>query len=94
MSGHVVSASRSTNGSSAAEGGPKQLVDLTPSLGGGEAVLELDLDESHQERVERPAGCQQLLSDFGKRPMGRDHPRERGHLTAGALNVPDGGVAI
>jgi hypothetical protein len=92
--GCVVSASRSTNGRSAAEGGPKQLVDHAPRVGSRQAVLELDLDESHQERVERPAGREQLLSDLGKWSAGRDHRRERCHQTAGALDVPDGGAAI
>ena len=86
----VVSASRTTNGCSTAEGGAQQLVDLPARIRGGHAVLELDLYEPHKERVERPAGCEKLLSDVGKRPPGRDHSGECGHLTAGALYVPDG----
>lgn len=77
----------------AAERGSKQLVDLAARRGGGQAVVELDLDEPHEERVERPTGCQELLGDLGKGPAGRDHAAECGDLTAGALDVPDGGTA-
>lgn len=75
----------------AAEGGSKQLVDLAARLGDGHAVIELDLDEPHEERIQRSAGRQELLGDLGKRPAGGDHAGECGHLTGGALDVPDGG---
>jgi hypothetical protein len=75
-----------------AERGSKQLIDLAARLGGGHAVVELDLDQPHEERIERPAGCQELLGDLGKGPVGRDHAGECGDLAAGTLDVPDGGT--
>ena len=88
------SRSRRPNGRIPAEGGAQQPIDLIARIGGGHALGELDLDEPHEERIERSAGCEELLGDFGEGTAGRDHSGERGYLTAGALDVPHGGVAI
>lgn len=77
-----------------AESGAQQLVDLSARIGGGHAVRELDLDEPHEERVKRSASCEELLGDLREGPAGCDHAGERGNLTASALDVPYGGVAI
>lgn len=63
-------------------------------IGCREAVVELDLDETHEERIERATSGEELLGDLGERPSGRDHPRERGHLTAGTLTVSDGRIPV
>lgn len=86
----MLSAPHRPNGCVPAEGGAQQLVNLAARLGGGHAVVELDLDEPHEERIERSAGCQELLGDLGEWPSGRDHAGKRRHLTAGALDVSDG----
>ena len=86
----MLSAPGRTNGCAPAEGGSKQLVDLVSAIGCGEAVVELDLDETHEERIEGAACGQELLGDIGERPSGRDHARERADLTTGALDVSDG----
>ena len=63
-------------------------------VGGRQAVFELNLDEPHEEGIERTASGQELLSDLPERPPGRDHAREGGHLTAGTLDVPHGGSSV
>jgi hypothetical protein len=56
--------------------------------------VELEFHESHQERVERASGRQQLLRNLRKRLARGDHRRERRELPARALSVSDGGAAI
>ena len=73
---------------------PKQSVDLGPRLATRQAVAELELDESHQQRVERAPGRQQLLRNLRKRLAGGDHRRERRELAARSLSVSNGGAAI
>jgi hypothetical protein len=74
----------------AAEGGPKQVVNLVSRIRCREAVVELDFDETHEERIEGAARGQELLGDLGERPSGRDHARKRTDLTTGPLDVSDG----
>ena len=85
----MLSARGRANGCATAKGCSKQVVDLVSRIRCWEAVVELDLDEPHEERIEGAACGQELLGDVGERPADGDHARERAHLTTGALDVSD-----
>ena len=72
----------------------KQSVDLFANLASRQAVAQLELDETNQQRVERAPGGQELLGDIGKPVSGGDHPGERRDLAARALRVTDGRAAV
>lgn len=72
----------------------KQIVDLVTSVGAGQALVELDLDEANEERIERAAGGKQLLGHLRKRPSGCDHAGQRRNLASSTLNVADGGLPL
>jgi hypothetical protein len=76
------------------EGRPKQAVDLLPHLLAREAFAELELDQTHEKRIERAPGGQELLRDLREWLVGGDHPCEGGDLAARALGVTDGGAAF
>ncbi len=84
------SAPRCAIGCRAPKGRSKQVVNFASGIDRREAVIELDVDEPHEERIERATRGQELLGDLGERPFGRHHPCQRGHLTAGTLGVSDG----
>ncbi len=73
---------------------PEQSIDLRPGLTARQAVVELELHESHQQRVERASGRQQLLRNLRKRLARGDHWGQRRELAARALSVSHGGAAI
>lgn len=73
---------------------PEQSVDLRPGLTARQAVVKLELHESHEERVERASGRQQLLCHLGKRLARGDHRRQRRELPARALGMSNGSRAI
>lgn len=77
-----------------AERRSKQLVDFPSRNGGGQAVVELDLDESQEERIERATGGEELLGDLGKRAAGGDHASERRNLAAGTVDVSNGRIPV
>ena len=76
------------------EGRAKQAVDLVPHRATRQAIAELEFDETHEQRIERAPGGQDLLGDLSERVTGGDHPGEGGDLAAGALGVTDGGPAV
>ncbi|MDO8484072.1 MAG: hypothetical protein Q7S35_03925 [Candidatus Limnocylindrales bacterium] len=59
-----------------------------------QAVAELEFDQTHEQRIERAPGGQELLRDLRERIAGGDHPGEGGDLAARALGVTDGGAAF
>lgn len=83
-----------SSGCRPSERGPKQAVDLVPDLLAREAVAELELDQAHEQRIERAPGGQELLCDLREPIAGGDHPGESGDLAARALGVTDGGAAF
>lgn len=72
---------------------PKQAIDLRPVVV-RQSLDELELHESHEERVEGASSCQQLLRNLGERLACRDHRGEGGCLAARALGVSDSRAAI
>ncbi len=74
-----------SSGCRPSERGPKQAVDLVPDLLAREAVAELELDQAHEQRIERAPGGQELLCDLREPIAGGDHPGESGDLAARAL---------
>lgn len=88
------SATGAPSGRRSSERGAEQLVDLVASSGFVQAVVQLELDEPHQERIERATGRQELLGDLRERAPLRDHPSQGRYLSARALGVPDGRAAV
>ena len=76
------------------EGRAKQAIDLVPDRATRQAIAELEFDETHEQRIERAPGGQDLLCGFRERVASRDHSGEGGDLAAGALGVTDGGPAF
>jgi len=76
------------------EGRPKQAIDLLARALGREAVLQFELDESNEERVEGAAGGKQLLRDIGERLASLDHPSEGGDLARRPLRMAGGRGAV
>ena len=72
---------------------PKQAVDLRPVVV-RQALDELELHQSHEERVEGASSGQQLLRNLRERLARRDHRGEGGDLAARALGVSESRAAI
>ena len=68
----------------------KQAIDLVPHLLAWQAVVELELDETDEQRIERAPDGQKLLRELGKRLGAGDHAGERANLAARALGVAGG----
>lgn len=76
------------------EGRPQQAIDLLPRAFGRKTVLQLQLDEPNQERVEGAAGSQQLLRHIGERLAGLDHAGEGCDLASRPLRMAASGGAV
>lgn len=85
---------RAATGCRPSEGRPKQAVDFVPHLLARQAVAELEFDQTHEQRIERAPGGQDLLCDLRERIAAGDHPGEGGDLAARALGVTDCGAAF
>lgn len=72
------------------KGRPQQAIDDVPGFRTWQAVAELELDETNEQRIERAPGCQELLCDFRERVGVGDHAGEGARLAARPLGVTDG----
>lgn len=72
----------------------KQVVNLLPGVAGGHAFPELDLDQPHEQRVQRSPGGKELLGDLGEGPPSGDHRGKCGNLAACSLGVSGGGGGV
>ncbi len=73
-----------------AEDRPQQPIDLVAHLLAWQAVAELELHETDEERIERSPGGQKLLRDIREWLGAGDHAGESADLAARALGVASG----
>lgn len=71
----------------AAEHRPQEAIDLVPHLLVRQAVAELELDQTDEERIERTPGGQELLCDIWERLGAGNHASECADLAARTLGV-------
>ncbi len=74
----------------AAEHRPQEPIDCLPHLLVWQAVAELELHKTDQERIERSPGGQKLLRDIREWLGAGDHTGESSNLAARALSVAGG----
>jgi hypothetical protein len=86
----VARSGRAATRSSPSECCAKQAVDLVAHFARRQAVVQLELHEPDEQRIERTPSGQELLRDVRERVASRDHSGESGDLAASALGVTDG----
>jgi hypothetical protein len=78
----------------AAERRSEESIDLLTGNRIRDAVIELQLDEPEEERVDRSPRCEELLGDGSEGLPGRDHRRQGRGLAGRTLSMPDRRVSF